>query len=334
MDVLIFGDGPAARLAAIALAGLGLRVVRALPRPGLGPPPTTRHTHVVARTVLPSAAAIDAGLAQEITARIAPDCLWRQLTGDGCTEYTEPHISRAAIDSALAVCLARRPLEAWRDVTLTGRCGTRLSARSAAGAGVFDLVIDATGAHRATRAMLAPFAPAARLEDDGPVRLYQTYELALPAPQPLLHWSGPAVEGPTRALYGDFDGRRMRITAALGRGAPRIATLDDVARAVHPQVAALIPKGARLVRRTATIAPNYRRLRVPEAEMPNWIALGDARSQWPPRLGTGLSALFRQCRILQETLAGGGTPQEARTAIDTWLDTEWDKQMTLSAHLR
>lgn len=334
MDVLIFGDGPAARLAAIALHGLGARIVRALPRPGLGPPPTARHSHVISDTVLPAATAIDATLAQDIWARAEPACLWRRLGGAGCTDHTAPRLSRAAIDSALQVGLGRLTLDRWRDVTITGCEGTRLMARSADGDGVFDLVIDATGAHRATLAMLAPFAPGIRWQDVGPPVLYQTFELAVPETASLMQWSGPEVDGPTRALYGDIDGHRMRITAAIGQEAGRIGSLDDIVRSFSPQVATLIPDGAKLVGKTSTVAPTYRRLRVPQEGMPNWIALGDARSQWPPRLGTGLSSIFRQCRILRETLAGGGGATEARDALDTWLDAAWGRQMTLPAHLR
>ncbi|TNF23173.1 MAG: hypothetical protein EP318_01095 [Rhodobacteraceae bacterium] len=334
MDVLIFGDGPAARLAAIALHGLGARSIRALPRPGLGPPPTARHSHVISDTVLRNATAIDASLAQDISERAEPACLWRKLGGTGSSDQIAPRLSRATIDRTLEAGLNRLALGRWRDATITGRDGARLMAESADGGGVFDLVIDATGAHRATLEVLGPLAPGLCLEDVGPPVLYQTFVLALPEAVPLMQWSGPVVDGRTRALYGDLDGHRMRITAAVGREAGRIGSLADIARAFDPQVAALVPYGARLVGKTSTVAPTYRRLRRPETGMPNWIALGDARSQWPPRLGTGLSSIFRQCRILRETLAGGGTPTEARDALDTWLDAEWDKQMTLPAHQR
>ena len=193
LDVLIFGDGPAARLAAIALSGLGLRVVRALPRPGLGPPPTARHSHILATTMGPAAAVLDRSLAQEIAARTEPQCRWRSFSGPDCAEYTAPRLSRAAVDAALDICIGRRPFETWRDVQITGREGARLCAGSRQGQGCFDLVIDATGAHRATLPMLARLGLKIGYEDTGRVKLYQTLELALLEARPGVRVAVPIV---------------------------------------------------------------------------------------------------------------------------------------------
>ena len=329
LDVLIFGDGPAARLAAIALSGLGLRVVRALPRPGLGPPPTARHSHILATTMGPAAAVLDRTLAQEIAARTEPQCRWRSFSGPDCAEYTAPRLSRAAVDAALDICIARHQFETWRDVQITGREGARLCAGSRQGQGCFDLVIDATGAHRATLPMLARLGLKIGYEDTGRVKLYQTLELALPEALPGVQWSGPALDGPCGALYGEIRGHCLRITASRGRGGARpITAASEIAQVFPPRIAALVPPGARLLRRTSTIAPQYRRLRLPERDMANWIALGDARAQWPPRLGTGLNAIFRQCRVLHRTLAEGGGPVEVRRALDRVIDEIWAGRAT------
>lgn len=326
MEVLIFGDGPAARLAALSLAGLGLRVVRAVPRPGLGPPPTARHSHIVASTLGRSVAGIDAALAREIAARTEPQCRWRRLSEDGWAEYIEPRTSRAAVDAALAVCIAAGGFEVWRDVQITGQEGARLRAESGQGQGLFDLVIDATGAHRATLPMLARLGLPINFEDAGPVALYQTLELALPEAGDSVQWSGPAFDGPCGALYGECRGPRLRITASRRRGARPITSASEVGQVFPGEIAALVPEGAQLLRRTSTIAPQYRRLRMPEGDLPNWIALGDARAQWPPRLGTGLRAIFRQCALVHKTLAEGGSAAEARAALDHVIAEMWAKQ--------
>lgn len=325
LQVLIFGDGPAARLAAIALHGLGARVVRALPRPGLGPPPTARHTHYI-DNVTYMAAAIDDALAGEIQARIEPGWLWRRNTGTGWHEYTGPRISRAIVDAALEARLAGLPMEIWRDVRLIGRDGDDLIAACSDGRGTFDLTIDATGAHRATLPMIAPCAQGFSLEDDGPSMRYQTLELTFRQTEAQVCWSSPALNGAKGALYGELDGTIMRITASQSAGTEGIGSLEDIARVFDPIILDQVPGGARLVDRISTVAPQYRRLRAPDADLPNWIALGDAGAQWPPRLGTGVGAIFRQCRLLKQTLAEGANPAEARAALDLLIDGMWDNR--------
>ncbi len=327
MRVLIFGDGPAARLATIAVQSSGGAVVRALPRSGLGPPPTERHTHVISDDLHLNAASIDAGLATALRDAVEPDWKFRWDTGAEWKGHDGGHLSRDDIVAALDRRLAQLPHETWRDVRITGRHGDRLEAERQGHRRTFDLVIDATGAHRATRAMLHMLAPPTRLQDVGRHALYQSFELSLPAPAGKIQWGCVPLNDPLGALYGFIDGGRMRVTTSVDPQRTPATSVDDIGGLIGARAAALIPHGARVLRRTSTVAPQFRRLVYRAEGMPDWVAIGDARMQMPPRMGNGLGTIFRQCRLLAEALREGGGAAAVRGALDSYIDKTWDLNM-------
>lgn len=258
--------------------------------------------------------------------RIEPDWLLRHNTGTAWREYREPQLTRRNVEDALCTRLADFCLESRRDVTLTGRDGPRLIAQSGCWADSFDLVVDATGAHRATLPMIADFAPPVRWQDEGPVMLYQTVEFATCQDLPRVHWSSAAVNGALGALYGEADGSRLRLTASRDQSAARIESRADIAQVYGDRIAAQFPQDAEVINRTSTVAPQYRRLLLTDPPLTGWLTLGDAAMQWPPRLGTGVRALFRQCRQLHDTITGGGTAAEVQADLGALMRQMWEER--------
>ncbi len=296
-----------------------------MPRKGLGLPATRNHTHVTSCDIQINASVIDEGLGAALSASIEPGWQWRGDNGTGWSSYEAGRLTREAIVAVLDARLAQLALESWDDVTITARHGNRLEATSREDRKVFDLVIDATGAHRATLPMLQGLGITTSIEDAGRPALYQTFELALPEPAGKVHWGSVPMDEPTGALYGDIDGRKMRLTTSIRRDMRgRLKNSEDLRSMVNERVASLIPRGAQLMGRTSTIAPQMRRLEYPVSGLPNWIALGDALAQWAPRMGTGLGSLFRQTRLLTDAFRSGATPEAARAAVAGQLETAWD----------
>lgn len=187
-----------------------------------------------------------------------------------------------------------------------------------------DLLIDASGAHRAVFALLDDRAPDVPLDDiEAPERHISWQGHAAPDDPCLIAWADQAVEG---LLQVDSQGR-VQLTARAGAGTDlTLASVEAAMRAAGGEALAkrLVPIqfDPRGVRHTS---PGARRVALDEVDLsglPPLALIGDALIEAPPRYGEGIGRAVEHALMLEDLLRGGRAAecaaQLARQAKTRW----------------
>ena len=229
-----------------------------------------------------------------------------RLNWDGCQPLTsltelETALVQAAIDAGVLVEFGREA----RALSATGK-GWHLDVESGHTFEA-DMLIDATGAHRAVFALLGDQAPDVPLDDiDAPERHVSWQGLAAKGDPVLIAWSNTVAEG---LLQVDATGR-ARLTARAGSGADLTpASVEAAMRASGGEALAnrnqAIRYEPRGVRHTSSGA---RRVALEEADLsglPPFALIGDALIEASPRYGEGVGRAVKQALMLGGLLREG-----------------------------
>jgi hypothetical protein len=312
MRALVLGAGPAGLLAARVLARHGMAVELADPEPGTGQRTRPQAGHV----------------------HRWPASAWQRLTREfpGLESITGPRPEREALDDALwALC--RPQLAAVHAARMTHfefpPDGVR--AWTSAGERAFDVLIDASGASRASLASLATACgQPIPLHQGPPSGGYVTFRLSgvQAGDGSDGHASRDARSG-AGAVLQRGRGLAWRLTLQLppGVAAPAdlqaaltmLAAFDDPV--IHEACRAAHSEGTpqRFGGRPPARLGLEEMARLPE----RWLALGDCLLATPPYLGHGLDQLTEQVELLDEGLAAGCAWPVLREQINARARERW-----------
>ena len=322
MHALVFGDGPAARLAVLILAQIDVGVTRALPGPR-GVSSTADHVHSISPDVPVLAESIDFDLAVELEKATDLEWLWYRQNSAEWQEVRAPHLARTNVDAALG-----KRLEGLRWQSWPGVCGLRIQGANIVATDgqvhrAFNLVVDATGASRATLSMLECSSANFFLDEIGDQTRYRTARFLLPNPGSGATWKSVPADDPAGVLYGERNGRSLRLTGSTSPNRDgRVTCMGDIPLVFGASAATLVPKCAEFLDTTTTVAPPGRKLSAPK-DLPGWIAFGDALIQSPPRLGLGITSIFQQGRCLLTGLRAGEDAVGLRNRLNVYADHLW-----------
>lgn len=312
MRALVLGAGPAGLLTARILARHGMAVELADPEPGTGQRTRPQAGHV----------------------HRWPAGAWQRLTRElpGLESITGPQPEREAFDDALwALC--RPQLAAVHAARMT-RFEFRsdcVRAWTAAGERTFDVLIDASGASRATLASLAAACgQPIPLHQGPPSGGYVTFRLSgVRAGDGSDGHASRDVRSGAGAVLQRGRGLTWRLTLQLAPGVAAPADLQAALRTLAAFDDPFIHEACRAAH--SEEAPQRfggrppARLSLEEmARLPErWLALGDCLLATPPYLGHGLDQLTEQVELLDKGLSIGHSWPAIREHINARAQERW-----------
>lgn len=260
----------------------------------------------------------DAGPGAPVGAARGGSLVWTGHQPLACLGELEARLLRSAVETGVQVMFTETAqglsvaAGAWR---LDLDAGSTLEA---------DLLIDASGAHRAAFALLGDGAPDVPLDDiDAPER-HVSWSGRAPADDPcLIAWSDQAVEG---LLQVASDGH-VQLTARAGLDAD--LSLDRAQEALGGAGGDALSRRLRSIRfeprGVRHTSPGARRVALDEvdlAALPPLALIGDALIEAPPRYGEGVGRAIEQAQalgvMLQEGRAAQCAVELARQAKAHW----------------
>jgi 2-polyprenyl-6-methoxyphenol hydroxylase-like FAD-dependent oxidoreductase len=309
---LVLGAGPAGLLAARVLARHGVTVELADPEPETGQRTRPQAAHV----------------------HRWPASAWERLTREfpGLESITGPCPEREVLDEALwALC--RPHLEAVHAARMTRFefPPDRVRTWTSQGERAFDLLVDASGATRATLASLAAACgQPIPLHQGPPSGGYVTFPIS--DVQPVDGSDGHASRDARSGAGAVLQRGRLstwRLTLQLPPGVAAPADLP-AARAMLAAFDDPFIHGACRAARSAGASQRFggrppARLGLEEmADLPErWLPLGDCLLATPPYLGHGLDQLTEQVELLDEGLAAGCAWPVLREQINARARERW-----------
>lgn len=288
MRVAIYGDGPAAYLASIVAVGEGAQVQIFAPA-SRRDAAQSAHVHVIDPRLQDLAASIDAPLGVMLHAASQEDWQWHRIHADGTRQsWRSDRLSRAAVCEGLRSRADDLGIMAVPPPAMLPDA---------------DLMIDATGAHRAlVRRCEAEGLARLTLYDHGEVEQYNTWAWREQSDG----LSQTTVSEGDARLYIQQEGRDICVTQVSCGG-----TAAQIAAEVTPPSDAF---------HTRMIGVPNRMLCIDGADVPV-IAFGDALIQTSPRLGFGLLSCFQQGALLKQEM--GGSAENLRDALSAQADEIW-----------
>jgi len=317
MRALVVGAGPAGLLAATALSHRGFAVHLADPEPGNGTRTRPQSAHV----------------------HLWPGSAWQRLNSwlPELEELTGPRPTRTMLDDMLWR-LCRPQIDAVHAVRIRELVFRESSVHALTDMGwlYFDLVVDASGASRATLASVAQACGfPVTLHEGPPSGGYVTLRLAgidLDADGRVV--AVRDANSGAGAIFMGAAGSAARLTLQVPPGAGVPADLPMALRfleAFDAPVLHQVCEGATLEGRPVRYGSRpHARLALEEiAALPeNWIPIGDCLLATPPYLGHGLDQLTEQVELLGSGVDGNLSWAENRTrmvlrARERWWGATW-----------
>ncbi len=291
LRALILGGGVAGLTTALAARQAGVECVVLEARERDHPPPRSVHVHRL------SSAAVDA------IRTLAPGVL--------ATSGPLPPIITLAN-------LERRLTEAAVGAGVEVRFGTAASAALVHGAGWrlgdtcgrvhdVDLLIDATGGHRALLTLLDAILPDIAMDELGGAESYVSWTGQIDeGPEGLIAWDDRDGSLDGLIQFGPEGGAALTCRHRAGQPAPSLAEVMDAAqRATAPDIASRMRGLGFEGRGFRYTSPGVQRIALEEVDrshLPPFALVGDALILAPPRFGEGLQRATEHALVVRNAL--------------------------------